>query len=326
MPGHKLSALLMTLSAVANAWVNTKLFLALTAAHLRGTVRRARKGTMVLVHPWMHFKVASALSPRKLRPVVGAAPLMMFKYLSDYLKTGFSRKERAFILVRHYTVLRNNAPEQFFHAIVREGLELWRESFGENTYSIFLTFPRETDSEGDLALVFRAGATGIYTLAFTIGPGSIAGLDATDVMYVARVQGKGKALDRIRTATKDCLDISPAALLLSAAEGIALNLKLERIIGISGHAQISAERALPRSLLTAYDEFWIALGGQRLDRDMYQLTVPLTEKPLQSIQRRHRSRVRRKRGFKKLVSEQVRVKFHESVVGRGPEMEEAPVR
>jgi uncharacterized protein VirK/YbjX len=133
-------------------------------------------------------------------------------------------------------------------------------------------------------------------------------------MYVARIQGKVKTLDRIRIATKDCLDISPAALLLSAAEGIALDLKLERIIGISGRAQISAEYALPHSLVTAYDEFWIALGGQRLDRDMYQLTVPLTEKPLQSIQRRHRTRVRRKRSFKKLVSEQVRARFHESVV------------
>jgi len=321
VPGNRLTTLMMLLGAIGNAVVATKLLSASAAGHFRGTMRRARKGATALVHPWTHFKVASALSPRKLRPVARAAPLMMFKYLSDYLKTGFSRHERASILVRHYTVLRNRAPEEFFHAIVGEGLELWRKSFGENTYSIFLTFPRETDSEGDLALIFRAGATGIYTLSFTIGPGSIAGLDATNVMYVARVQGKGKALDRIRTATKDCLDIAPPALLLSAAEGIALDLKLERIIGISGHAQISAERAAPRSLLTAYDEFWIALGGRRLDRDMYQLTVPLTEKPLQSIKRSHRSRVRRKRAFKKLVSEQVRAKFHESVVHGGAEFD-----
>jgi len=312
MAGHGVTTLVMVLSAIANAMV-TKLFLGAAVGNFRGTMRRARKGATVLVHPWTHFKVASALSRRELRPVARAAPLMMFKYLSEYIKVGFSSKERASILVRHYTLLRNRAPEQFFHAIVGGGLELWRESFGENTYSIFLTFPSEY-SEGDLALIFRASATGIYTLSFTIGPGSIAGVDATNVMYVARIQGKVKTFDRIRIATKDCLDISPAALLLSAAEGIALDLKLERIIGISGRAQISAENALPHSLVTAYDEFWIALGGQRLDRDMYQLTVPLTEKPLQSIQRRHRTRVRRKRGFKKLVSEQVRARFHESVV------------
>lgn len=312
---------MMMLGAVANALLGTKLVLAAAAGHLRGTMRRARKGVTVLVHPWTHFKVASALSPRKLRPVVRAAPLLMFKYLSDYLKTGFSRSERASILMHHYTVLRDRAREQFFHAIVGEGVELWRESFGENIYSIFLKFPRETHSEGDLALIFRAGATGIYTLSFTIGPGSIAGLDAKHVMYVARVQGRGKALDRIRTATKDCLDISPAALLVAAAEGIALDLELERIIGVGGHAHISAERASPRSLLTKYDEFWIALGAQKLDHDMYQLTVPFTEKPLRSIKRSHRSRVRRKRAYKKFVSEQVRAKFHESVMHGGDEIE-----
>jgi len=317
---------MMMLGAIAHALIGAKLLFSNTAGHLRGTVRRARKGATVLVHPWTHLKVANALRPAKLRPVARASPLMMFKYLSDYLKTGFSRRERASILVRHYTVLRNRAPAQFFHAIVGKGLELWRQSFGENTYSIFLTFPRGTDSEGDLALIFRANAMGIYTLSFTIGPGSIAGLDATNVMYIARVQGKGKALDRIRCATKDCLDTSPAALLVSAAEGIALDLELGRIIGVSGQAQISAQRASLRSLVTAYDQFWIALGGQRLDRDMYQLTVPLTEKPLRSIKRSHRSRVRRKRAFKKLVGEQVRATFHECVVHEGVEIEQGPVR
>ena len=320
MSGHKVTMWTMVLSAIAAARVDAKQLLAVTAGHLRATARRARKGVTLLADPWTAFKVARALSPRKLRPVMGAAPRLMFKYVSNYLQTGFSRQERASILVRHYTVLRSHAPEQFFHAIVREGLELWRESLGDHTYSIFLTFPRAYHSEGDLALIFRADAMGIYTLSFTIGPGSIAGLDAKDVMYVGRVQGKGRGLDLIRTATKDCLDISPAALLLSAAQGIALDLKLERIIGVSAHAQIAAERALPHSLVTAYDEFWITLGGQRLNRDMYQLTVPLAEKPLHSIRRSHRSRVRRKRAFKKFVSEHVRAKFHESIVGEAAEV------
>src|SRR2546422_6365554 len=39
-------------------------------------------------------------------------------------------------------------------------------------------------------------------------------------IYIGRVQGKGRGLQLIKKATKDCLDISPAALLLAATEGI----------------------------------------------------------------------------------------------------------
>lgn len=284
----------------------------------RSVMNRARKGAALFIDPWTHLQVAKALRRREIRPVLAAAPWMMFKYLTDYLKTGLSRKERASILVRHYTLLSNQAHEQFFRKIVDGRVELWQEFVGDHAYRILLTFPRETHFEGDLALVFRADSTDLYTLSFTCGPGDIAGLPESNVMYIARVQGKGGALDLIRHATKDCLDISPAALLLAAAEGIAMELNLEQIIGISGGTQISLERAMPRDLLTPYDEFWIAVGGQRVAGDMYHLTVPLAEKPLQLIQRSHRPRVRRKRAFKRLVSEQVRAKFRESVAVAEP--------
>jgi uncharacterized protein VirK/YbjX len=133
-------------------------------------------------------------------------------------------------------------------------------------------------------------------------------------MYIARVQGKGRALDRIRAATKDCLDISLPALLLAAAEGIGMELNLEHMIGIGGQTQISADKAAPSSRLSAYDEFWTALGGTRLEGDMYRLTVPMTEKPIAAIKRCHRSRVKRKRAFKALVASRVRARFREFFV------------
>lgn len=280
----------------------------------RTAVKRARKGAALLVNPWTHLQVAKTFGRREIRPIVDAAPWVMFKYLTDYLKTDLSRKERASILVHHYTLLSNRAHEQFFRTITDGRLELWQAFVGDHAYRIVLTFPRTTHAEGDLALVFRADATDLYTLSFTFGPGSIANLSATNVMYIARVQGKGGALDQIRNATKDCLDISPPALLLAAAEGIATELKLEDMIGISARTQLSADKSRPGGLVTAYDEFWIALGGQRLKGDMYHLTVPLAEKPLGSIRRCHRSRVRRKRAFKKRVGEQVRAQFRKSVV------------
>ncbi len=278
------------------------------------TKRRARDVATMIANPTTQIKVTKTLWKPEVRPVVDADPLMPFKYLSEYLKTGLTRQERAAILVRHYRLLRENVDEHFFQQIVEGGMELWREQLAGSSYSMFLTFPRETHHEGDLALIFRADDTNLYTVSFTLGPGSVAGIDATNVMYIARVQGKGGAFDQIRKATKDCHDIAPSSLMLSAAEGIALELKLERIIGISANTQLSAARSEPRGLVAAYDDFWTALGATKLTSDMYQMTVPLTEKSILATKRCHRSRVKRKRAFKARVREQVRLGFRKCMI------------
>lgn len=279
----------------------------------RSVLHRMRKGAALLVDPWTHFQVVRALGRREFRPVMSAAPWMRFKYLTDYLKLGLSRKERASILVHHYNFLSHRAHEQFFRTIIGGRIELWQHAVGEHAYRIFLTFPSTTQAEGDLALVFRADAKDLYALSFTFGPGAIAHLRAANVMFIARVQGRGGALDRIRVATKNCLDISPPALLLAAAEGIAAELKMEHLVGISARTHLSADKGAPGGLVTAYDEFWAAAGGQRLEADMFQLAVPLAEKPLSAVKRCHRSRVRRKRAFKRRVAEQVRDQFRKSL-------------
>jgi uncharacterized protein VirK/YbjX len=124
------------------------------------------------------------------------------------------------------------------------------------------------------------------------------------------VQGKGRGLHLIKSATKNCFDVSPAALLLAAAEGIATALDLCHMIGIGADNQISAgANSRQGGLAKAYDEFWIAAGGVRLERNMYHLPVPSSHKPVQSIKRNHRSRVMRKREYKKLVKERVCIAF-----------------
>jgi uncharacterized protein VirK/YbjX len=275
----------------------------------RKSARRARKGAAIFTDPMTHLQVAVALCRREVRPVLRAAPWMMFKYLTDYLKSDLSRKERAAILVHHYSFLGSRSHERFFRQISDGRLELWNDTVGENSYRILLTFPHATDAEGDLALIFRANQTDLYTLCFTLGPGNVARLPSANVMYIARVQGKGGALDRIRAATKECLEISPPALLLAAAEGIATELNLDHMVGIGGTTQISADNAVATGGLAAYDEFWTALGGERMPGDMYRLSVPLAEKPITAIKRCHRSRVRRKRAYKALVASRVRDQF-----------------
>lgn len=220
-------------------------------------------------------------------------------------------------MIDHYTFLKDRVERRssrgrhgFFRTIVDGRIKLWEYAVSNHHFRIYVTFSRKYHSEGDLLLVFQADQVDIYTLSFTIGPGCVAGLTADHAIYIGRVQGKGKGRQLIREATKDCLDISPDALLLAATEGIAGALELGHIVGIGAEGQISApNNSRTEGLVYAYNEFWMAAGGVRLANNMYHLGIPVPEKPIQDIQSKHRSRTLRKRAFKNLVKEQVCSEF-----------------
>ena len=273
---------------------------------VRAALIKIWKGAWIFIHPRTCFEVVKVLASAETRPVVRAEPRLLFKYLSDYLGADLSRKERASILIDHYTFLTDRVQGKFFWMIVDRRVELWQQIIGEHRYRICLTYPRTAHNEGDLSLIFEADGVDIYFLSFTIGPGSVGGLAASHAIYIARVQGKGKGLHLIRTATKTCVDISPPALLLAAAEGVATALGIGHIIGVGADNHISASADFrPNDMVKAYDEFWLAAGGLRLERNMYHLLVPSLHKPIQSVKRNHRSRALRKRKYRIIVKEQV---------------------
>jgi uncharacterized protein VirK/YbjX len=294
-----LSALILVLS-------NLELIRTYRRYGLRVSLARVFKGARAIVYPLTLFKIVKVLVAPQTQPVVRAAPLVVLKFLGKYLGTDLSESERASILINHYTFLKDRVEQGFFQKIVDGGVELWKHGVSNRHVRICVAFPIANHNEGDLSLIFQSDHVDIYTLSFTIGPGDIAGLAADHAIYVARIQGKVGGLQLIREATKDCLDISPAALLLAATGGVATALKLGHMVGIGADVQISASIvSKPERLVHGYDEFWVASGGLRLDRNMYHLAVPLPEKPITTVKRNHRSRALHKRAFRKLVKEQV---------------------
>jgi uncharacterized protein VirK/YbjX len=227
-----------------------------------------------------------------------------------------TRAERASMLIHHYALLQARVQDDFFSWIADGRLDLWESKVGETHYRVGLSFPLSADGEGDLALYFRADSVDLYILSFTIGPGSIAALDADHAMYIGRVQGKGHGLELIRKATRDCKDVSPAMLLLAAAEGVAEALQLRYMVGIGAAAQISTAigKKSVGDLVKAYDEFWTAAGASRQARNMWAMTVPRSAKPILEVKRDHRSRTHRKRRFKKEVKDEVRDRFQTAVL------------
>lgn len=300
-------SILAALSAVLTKYA---ILHAAGAEQWRNALTRVSKSAWLASHPLTFFALACVFGSVKLRPILRVEPRLMFKFLHDYLTTDLSPKERAAMLIHHYAFLEERAEAGFFRHIVDQRIELWQLTVDEHAYRIWLLFPRTPHSEGDLTLMFEADGVDIYNLSFTIGPGAIAGVDARDAMYIARVQGKGRGVDRIREATRNCLDVSPATLLLTAAEGIATALGLKCMIGIGADTHvISRENEKLDNLVKAYDEFWTAAGGSRLSRNMYELAVPSPGKPILAVKRDHRSRTHRKRRFKKTVKEQVHQAF-----------------
>lgn len=283
-----------------------------------GTVlRRSWKAAGAIRHPVLQFRVFRIFLGSEAKRVAVAEPIVMLKHLGDYLGHEFSRADRAHALIGHYSILTSKVRSGFFDRIVDGEIELWRLRSEGNDFSIALTFPRKTHQEGDLSLLFCRDEACLYTLSFSFGPGHIAGSGCPYAMYVARIQGKGGAFEAIRCATRVCEDISPASLLLAAAEGIALALRVEKLIGISATVQLSAALdSRPDGLVSTYDRFWLAFGGVPLGGSMYRLDVPMTDKPISEIRRHHRSRVLRKRAFRASVRDQVMSSFRSSVLER----------
>jgi hypothetical protein len=99
--------------------------------------------------------------------------------------------------------------------------------------------------------------------------------------------------------------VSPAAILLAAAEGVAKAFDLDLMIGIGSGNQVAPRASQSDNLVKAYDEFWKTAGGLPVERSMYRIAVPSQGKSILEVKRDHRSRTLRKRRFKKAVKEQV---------------------
>src|SRR5689334_504318 len=206
--------------SVSAALMSFFLMLRLQRDQWRPSLSRIRKGVWLAIHPWICMRVAKAFMPTGTQPIVRVDPRVMFKYVGNYVSLDLSPQEGASILIDHYGFLKERVKRNFFPAIIDGRLVLWRQVIDAKCYRICMVFPRKTNDEGDLSLIFEADNVDVCALSFTIGPGWIAGL-ACRALYIARVQGRGDSLDLIRAATKNCLDVSPAAILLAAAEGIA---------------------------------------------------------------------------------------------------------
>jgi len=274
------------------------------------TLRTGFRAIPVVFHLPEHLKLNRLMNTPGLQALVREQPRLGYKYLGNYLAHGLSRQARLRILFNHYEYLTRQVRSDFFTRLIG-GIPLWQDCLGEDVVSIRLSFPSGIDFEGDLALAFELNGTAVYNISFVVAPGPHVRSSQAQVLFVSRIQGT-KNFESIRHCTKSCHDITPAALLVSALQGIAAALGIGMLVGIS-----NAER-LYEGVTFDYDSFWTSFNAGKTAENLFFLPLPLVKTPIELIKGKRRERTLRKRQYKDQICGAVQAYFEEHVLSPRP--------
>ncbi|AMR28780.1 hypothetical protein A0257_17885 [Hymenobacter psoromatis] len=227
-----------------------------------------------------------------LEQLLERQPRFTHKYLSRYTAASFSRRERLAAILNHYDFLMATVGTDFFGLVASKPI-LWQEQRGADTFTIVLSYPALVGFEGELSLSLRVNEVYTQVVSFVIVPGQLVGAGGGQALLFSQVQGTHLPI-LYKHATKTLLDITPAALLVHAAYGLAAALGVQYAVGVSTAEQLSQGAGN----CFDYDAFWAQLGGERMANQLFLLSIPPPEKPLGSLKPNHRARTLRKRQYK----------------------------
>jgi len=210
--------------------------------------------------------------------------------LSNYLSRVFPLESVLSILFENYTFVKKQFSALTIEKIFCDGLECWRYDI----YSIRFIKTKEDDYEGSFALIFNVNEKKIYTIAFSFVKSVI--IPGQWVIYIARKQGQPGMLPESRKTAKEFNDNKIIALMLAAAEGLALALGIKSIIGVGTVNQLSnCKIEMRETFIHSYDDYWETQESIKLENGDYLLPVPMLFKPLGIIPAHHKKRTLIKR-------------------------------
>ncbi len=238
------------------------------------------------------------------RGIAGAQPKFPFKYVkAPYLAKGFTASKRARAFAHNYKFLDEKFRTAFVLEILHGGTTIYETTVGDNHYAVVMGLSTYPYNEGELSLEMRLNGARIYILSFTFVRASI--IDSSkdaDAILVSRIQGGRNVFGIIQAATKDLLDISPPHILFSALNGVAVATNVTYIFGTASKKQVTSGELDADVFKSAYDDFFISLGGSETVDGFFCFDVPLRNRQIEFIKRDHRSRTKKKRKFKARIS------------------------
>ncbi|RXZ38430.1 DUF535 domain-containing protein [Oxalobacteraceae bacterium CAVE-383] len=264
------------------------------------TLQTWRRAALLLFNLRQHLRLIHILSHPQVTKLMTGNPELSYKYLRNYIALEISTANCLAILSEHYAYLQTRFKNDFLDIVYQSGIPLWAQCIDDVSFEIVMDFPHTIDFEGDLCLIFKKDQVSIYRIIFVIANGSSFGLPKRNVLFISSIQGMGDFED-IRLATKICCDIQPAQLLMAAMSGLGTALGFDTIVGIGNKNQLSKGA----KLYFSYDHFFANYGNRIPKTNFYEIPLPYAEKPLDSIDARHRKRSQKKRVFKNEITDQV---------------------
>lgn len=272
---------------------------------LRQNSRKRARQFMDLV---LHVPGLIALGARIHQAGFGSAarsqPVLVFKYLGQYLANSFGTAARLRIMSHHYRTLAVRLPHLDKLGFPTNEVVLWSHRVERDTFTIGLCMPARHYLEGDLSLVFSVNNVRLHKLSFTCVPGNEVGLEAETALLVGGSQGFPGTSALIRQASKTIGEICPATMLVLALQALARHLGADVILGVSADEQTSL-REHPDLAKSRYDSFWEMTGGERQGQ-FYRLPGGVAWKDTSHLSNGHRARARRKRELKERILAQIR--------------------
>jgi len=252
------------------------------------------------------FQILRALTQPVFLGSLRANPALPFRYLNrNYLVRHLSVAQRARCLLYHYQRIHPLLPGHILRQVLAPGLTVYETCRDASRFRVTLGLSREGYWEGELSLHLAVDGVTIYTLSFSIIPGSIAGVLADEVLFVTRIQGEKGTEKEVRLATKSLLDVAPPALLVAAFQGVAVAIDIPIMAGTSAILQSSYLPEFSSSFQEAYDDFFATLGATKNSAGFFCSPLPVEEKPMAVIPKGHKIRSRKKREFKRQVANSV---------------------
>ncbi|MBS0349135.1 MAG: DUF535 family protein [Proteobacteria bacterium] len=233
------------------------------------------------------------LNEKLIRLFSDTSPRLHTRYYQDYVSCRWSVDEVIHRIHDHYRFLLDRFPPAALEALSRNGISLWSTTYADMHAEVrLLLLTHDTiRNEGEFQLTLFLNGTWSHALGFLYH----AAPDGSHYPLVCRNQGCVGQFEQVRQFRKAHFELAPLFLLMDSL--IALNAfigldEIQVLAPAESYQSRLGEERLDALYRQAFDPFHARV---RTEDGRAAIHLPLEEKPLESIDRRHRKRTQQKR-------------------------------
>lgn len=266
----------------------------------------ARKLWLVATNATRQASIMRALAQPAFADYTLRFPCLTYKYIEENdLAQSFTMRERATCHLHHYRFLQSRFSSGLLSRLLQDQVSVFEACEDGHRFVIAMAVAIQGFYEGELRLVFQVDGDEVFGLSFTFIPGSLVGSKSRDVVLISRLQGVKGRHELIYLAEKALLGIKPAALLVSALEGVCAACGVSELAGVTAANQPYFHPEIEHIFKLAYDDFFTDIEATIVRPGFFHSPIPLHRKPMELINKSKRARARKRRAFKSQIADEV---------------------